>query len=144
LHRLPRATAATVALAALLAACGGGDSPSKQRAGGSGAGQEDTRVDGRPRARGTAPAAPDTAIRVGARHVGGQTWVLTGTSGSVPELQVSVEDGRYVLYGPEAVAVKDGRFRVELKLPATDRPASLRAFVGDAAGEHQAVVPLRP
>jgi hypothetical protein len=139
-----RTAAAAFALAAGIAACGGDTrSSSSVRPPARADSAPDTRVDSRPRSS-LADIGPDTAIRALAKHAGGRTWVLSGTSNAAGDLQVSVEDGRYVLYGPEAVPVKDGRFRVELKLPATDRPTSLRAFVGDAAGAHQAVVPLRP
>ena len=141
---LPRAAAATL-LAAALAACGGKDagSSSATHRTTSADTAPDTRVDARPKATPAVDAA-DTAIHAVAEHVGGRTWALSGTSKAAGDLQVSVEDGRYVLYGPESVPVKDGRFRVELKLPATDRPTALRAFVGDAAGRSQAVVVLRP
>lgn len=141
----PRAAAATL-LTAALAACGGGrdGSASSSNSPATAAGTTpDTRVDARPKG-GVSVDAPDTTIHASAKHVGGRTWVISGTSKATDNLEVSVEDGRYVLYGPETVPVKDGRFRAELKLPATDRPTALRAFVGDAAGRHQAVVVLRP
>jgi hypothetical protein len=138
-------TAAALALAAVLAACGGKDgrSSSAARRSNTADSAADTRVDAR-RKGGAANEAAGAALHAAAEHVGGRTWVVSGTWNAAGGLEVSVEDGRYVLYGPEAVAVKDGRFRVELKLPATDRPTALRAFIGDAAGRHQVVVPLRP
>ncbi|MDB4950243.1 MAG: hypothetical protein JWM27_2892 [Gemmatimonadetes bacterium] len=148
MRALRRASFAALACAALVSACGveGGDGGVRHDADASAHASSarvagDGRVDRRP---GTSPADPagDAAIQARAAHVGGRTWVLTGTAPTGQPLEVSVEDGRYVLYGPEPVPVRDGKFRVELKLPATDRPTSLHAFLGDPKGERQVVVAL--
>lgn len=56
-------------------------------------------------------------------------------------VQVSVEDGHRVLFGPADVPVRRGRFRVDFAHEPTDRPSVL-VYVGDPAGRHQTVVPV--
>lgn len=56
-------------------------------------------------------------------------------------VQVSVEDGHNVLFGPAGVPVRGGRFRIDFAHAATDRP-TVYVYVTDPAGRHQTVVPV--
>lgn len=56
-------------------------------------------------------------------------------------VQVSVEDGHRVLFGPADVPVRDGRFRIDFAHEPSDR-AAVFVYVADPAGQHQTVVPV--
>ena len=56
-------------------------------------------------------------------------------------LQLSVEDGHNVLYGPADVEVRDGTFRTDIALEPTDRP-TVFAYVTEPDGARQWVVPI--
>ena len=127
--------APTVALTALLAACGGdGDAPRTAR-------ELDTVTVARPSR--PAPPPPDSgrvetdgAIAVEVRRSGPADFSVRGETSSSAQVEISVEDGHRVLFGPATVDVVGGRFRLDLAIEQTSA-TDVTVFVGDPAGEHQ-------
>ncbi len=136
---------APLAILALLAACGGGDRRQDDRA----------EADSATSTAGTPPPPPAPAVDTGAtaaRDTGFSVEVLqprpreltvNGRTSVTPVVQVSVEDGHRVLYGPAEVPVSGGAFRLDLVHEATEAPRVF-VYVSDPAGLHQAVVALAP
>ncbi|HYW12947.1 MAG TPA: hypothetical protein VE871_13395 [Longimicrobium sp.] len=56
-------------------------------------------------------------------------------------LELSVEDGHNVLYGPARIQIRGGAFSTELALEPTDRP-TVFAYVTEPGGTRQWVVPI--
>lgn len=56
-------------------------------------------------------------------------------------LELSVEDGHNVLYGPAQIEVRGGAFSTEIALEPTDRP-TVFAYVTEPDGARQWVVPI--
>jgi hypothetical protein len=82
----------------------------------------------------------DSVLSIEFERRGEGTYAVTGrTSASV--LEVSVEDGHNVLYGPERVTVNGGAFRTEVAIAATSRP-TVYAYVTEPGGSRQWVVPI--
>lgn len=73
------------------------------------------------------------------RRAAGEYVVFGRTEAAA--LQLSVEDGHNVLYGPADVEVGGGSFRTELRLERTDRP-TVFAYVTEPGGQRQWVVPI--
>jgi hypothetical protein len=136
------APAAAALLAAAVAACGGGD--------GSRAGSGGDSTASRPAAVSPArptPARPDSegvGIAVTAAHPAPGTWVLSGTAPGPGALELTVEDGASVVYGPESVPIRDGRFRAEVSIREVAQGRTLQAYIGDPAGMQQAAIVLNP
>jgi hypothetical protein len=136
-----RRTLLPLAAAAALGACGGGERSGDARASSPSSAASATSAS--PGVKADA-AHPDEAIAV---HVDGgaaRGWVITGSTSVASSLEVSVEDGKSVVFGPETVPVKDGRFRVEVPASAAAGAGPLQAYVGDAAGRNQVGVTLWP
>ena len=134
--------AAAALLAAAVAACGGGDGDRTGSARDSAAA-----VPSSARAAAVSPARQDSAgvgIAVTASHPSPGTWVLTGTAPGPGALELTVEDGASVVYGPESVPVTNGRFRAEVSLREVAPGRTLQAFIGDPSGMQQAAVVLNP
>lgn len=68
------------------------------------------------------------------------SYVLWGRTDAAA-LQLSVEDGHNVLYGPADVEVRGGAFRTEIALEPTDRP-TVFAYMTEPDGARQWVVPI--
>jgi len=91
------------------------------------------------------PAAVDSsnlagiALRVRKESEG--AYVLHGRTEAVDVLEVTVEDGERVLFGPAPVAVTDGSFRTEMRIEPTDS-AVVYVYLGDPAGKRQWRVPV--
>jgi hypothetical protein len=137
-----------LAAALLLSACGdsgpqgGEDAKPASRSGGS-------RADGaapRPASPVTrsadAAGAKETAsngdIPVDVVRTGAAALSIDGRS-ALPSVQVSVEDGHRVLFGPTDVPVRAGRFHVDVPSAETDQ-AAVYAYVADPSGAQQTVV----
>jgi hypothetical protein len=90
-----------------------------------------------------APAQADSAEAglavVVERRAAGEYVMFGRTEASA--LQLSVEDGHNVLYGPADVDVRGGSFRTELRLERTDRP-TVFAYITEPGGQRQWVVPI--
>jgi hypothetical protein len=86
----------------------------------------------------TADSAAAGLAVVAERRGGG--YLLFGRTDAAG-LELSVEDGHDVLYGPETVAVSRGAFRVEVALGPTDRE-TVFAYFAEAGGDRQWVVPI--
>ena len=87
-----------------------------------------------------APAVPDTGLTVQVQWTGDLAYALQGTA-PVPVLQVSVEDGHNVLFGPAEVQVADGRFSIDLEIEPTEMP-TVFAYITTPSGDRQWVVPI--
>lgn len=86
------------------------------------------------------PGESDGAIGVRVERRGEREVTVAGRT-EEETVQVSVEDGHRVLFGPAEVPVRDGRFRIDLAYEATESP-TVFVYVADPLGEHQTVVPL--
>ena len=84
-------------------------------------------------------ARPDDLSVVFERVRAGTYDVSGGTSASA--LELSVEDGHNVLYGPERVTVASGVFRTEVSMAPTERP-TVYAYIAEPGGTRQWVVPI--
>jgi hypothetical protein len=88
-----------------------------------------------------ADALPDTALTAVVRRTGERDYVLYGRTAAARTLQVSVEDGHFVLFGPVEVAVRDGDFRVEMTVGESEM-STIFAYLADPDGQHQWVIPI--
>jgi hypothetical protein len=89
------------------------------------------------------PAATDSAqggLAVVVNRRGERSYALWGRT-DARALQLTVEDGHNVLYGPAEIAVRGGAFRTEVALEPTDRP-TVFAYVTEPDGARQWVVPI--
>lgn len=106
--------------------------------------------------RDTAPAAPtppaDTAARTSATpadanltgtvtKLGERRFTIDGRTRGASTVQLTVEDGHDVLYGPVDVPVTGGGFRAEVTLEPTQR-RTVYAYLSDPAGKRQWVVTI--
>jgi hypothetical protein len=73
------------------------------------------------------------------RRAGG-TYVLFGRT-EAQALELSVEDGHNVLFGPTQLAVSGGTFRTDFTLEPTNRP-TVFAYIAEPNGARQWVVPI--
>lgn len=89
----------------------------------------------------TAAAMPDTALTVTVVRRGERRFSLEGRTRAADALEVTVEDGHNVLYGPTSVEVADGAFRTELAVSPTPME-TVYAYITDPAGTRQWVVPI--
>jgi hypothetical protein len=80
---------------------------------------------------------PGLAVMVEPHAAG---FVMRGRTDAAA-LELSVEDGHNVLFGPTEVEVRGGAFRVELALERTDRP-TVFAYLVEPGGARQWVVPI--
>jgi hypothetical protein len=69
-----------------------------------------------------------------------RAYVLWGRTDALA-LELSVEDGHNVLYGPVSIEVRGGAFSTELTLEPTNRP-TVFAYVTEPGGARQWVVPI--
>lgn len=129
---------AAVVAAALLAGCGdGGREAGTRTAADSAAAPAPA-----PSMTGGARAASDGAIGVRVEQPRPRELVVYGaTTAAVQSLQVSVEDGHRVLFGPMDVPVRGGRFRADFAHEPSDRE-TVFVYVSDPEGVHQTVVPV--
>ena len=99
-----------------------------------------------------APAPPDTATRASAppadanltgtvTKLGERRYTIDGRTRGATTVQLTVEDGHDVLYGPVDVPVAGGSFRAEVTLEPTQR-RTVFAYLSDPAGKRQWVVPI--
>lgn len=89
------------------------------------------------------PAAADSAqpgLAVVVSRQGEGRYAMWGRTDAAA-LQLSVEDGHDVLYGPADVEVRGGAFRMDLALEPTDRP-TVFAYVTEPDGARQWVIPI--
>jgi hypothetical protein len=106
--------------------------------------------------RDTAPAAPappvDTAARASTppantnltgtvTKLGERRYTIDGRTRGATTVQLTVEDGHDVLYGPVDVSVTGGSFRAEVTLEPTQR-RTVYAYLSDPAGKRQWVVTI--
>jgi hypothetical protein len=73
------------------------------------------------------------------RRAAGEYVMFGRTQASA--LQLSVEDGHNVLYGPADVEVSGGAFRTDLRLEPTTRP-TVFVYITEPGGQRQWVVPI--
>lgn len=90
------------------------------------------------------PAAPaDSAaggLAVVVERRNARAYVIQGRT-DARALELSVEDGHNILYGPAEVEVQGGVFRTEITLEPTDRP-TVFAYVTSRDGARQWVIPI--
>lgn len=78
----------------------------------------------------------DTGLSLVARREGDEGYLVWGRTTSPEALELSVEDGERVLFGPVPLLAREGRFRVDFTVEPTERPV-LFLFLSDAGGERQ-------
>ena len=78
----------------------------------------------------------DTGLSLVARREGDDGYLVWGRTTSPEALELSVEDGERVLFGPVPLLARDGRFRVDFTVEPTECPV-LYLFLSDAGGERQ-------
>ncbi|HEX8393119.1 MAG TPA: hypothetical protein VF665_12315 [Longimicrobium sp.] len=83
----------------------------------------------------------DTGLTVVVRRVQPGVYTLAGRTRSAEVLQLSVEDGHNVLYGPTEVTVAGGAFTAEARLEPTEA-RTVFAYLADLEGTRQWVVPI--
>jgi hypothetical protein len=81
------------------------------------------------------------AIGVRVERTGPRALRVAGRTTFAPVVQVSVEDGHNILFGPADVPVRDGRFAVDATLEPTER-ARVFVYVTDPRGMSQTVVAM--
>jgi hypothetical protein len=86
-------------------------------------------------------AGADTRLELTARRMADGRWSLAGRTRAARALQLSVEDGHSVLYGPAELAVTGGGFGTEVALERTDA-RTVYAYLADPSGRRQWVVPI--
>lgn len=85
-----------------------------------------------------ADAGPGLAVVVSRKAE--RSFALWGRT-DAQALELSVEDGHNVLYGPARIQIRGGAFSTELALEPTDRP-TVFAYVTEPGGSRQWVVPI--
>jgi len=88
-----------------------------------------------------APARVDSGLVAHVQRDADGGLVVTGSVGVDWTLELSVEDGRRVLYGPTPVDVENGRFQAEFVAERSDQPA-LSLYVTTTDGARQWVIPI--
>jgi hypothetical protein len=83
--------------------------------------------------------APGVALVV--EREGSRQFRFFGTLDRARALELTVEDGHNVLFGPASVPVQDGAFRIDFVMEPTDRD-HVFFYLADADGERLAVVPV--
>jgi hypothetical protein len=78
----------------------------------------------------------DTGLSLVARKEGDNGYLVWGRTTSPEALELSVEDGDRVLFGPVPLLAREGRFRVDFTLEPTERP-TLYLFLSDGDGARQ-------
>lgn len=100
----------------------------------------------------TPPPPSDTATRMSAApadanltgtvtKLGERRYTIDGRTRGATTVQLTVEDGHDVLYGPVDVPVTGGSFRAEVRLEPTQR-RTVYAYLSDPAGKRQWVVTI--
>ena len=79
--------------------------------------------------------APDTGLSLVARREGENGFLVWGTTRVREPLELSVEDGERVLFGPVPLLVHDGRFRTDIAIEPGGRSPYL--YVADARGSRE-------
>lgn len=87
------------------------------------------------------PAPSDTGMTVVVRRMEAGRYVLAGRTRLADVLQLSVEDGHSVLYGPAEIPVAGGAFTAEARLEATAQ-RTVFAYLADPGGTRQWVIPI--
>ncbi|HZG44101.1 MAG TPA: hypothetical protein VEY93_14230 [Longimicrobium sp.] len=106
--------------------------------------------------RDTAPAAPAPPVGTAApasaptadanltgtvTKLGERRYTIDGRTRGASTVQLTVEDGHDVLYGPVDVPVTGGRFRADVTLEPTQR-RTVYAYLSEPAGKRQWVVTI--
>lgn len=87
------------------------------------------------------PAEVEPGIALAVRKLGSRTYMLYGRTDRAALLELSVEDGHNVLFGPEVVPVENERFRIDLVTEPSDR-SHVFFYIATREGERLAVVPV--
>lgn len=149
--RHPIWTSLAAALLAL-AACDDGESGRPPASTAGAAGGVSIRRDTAPPAPASTLGGTDTAARASSpaagasltgtvQKLGERRYSLSGRVRGSSTVQITVEDGHDVLYGPVDVPVTGGAFRTEVSLEAT-QARTVQAYLSDPAGTRQWVVPI--
>ena len=86
-------------------------------------------------ALGACAPAKDTGLSLVARREGENGWLVWGATRVREPLELSVEDGERVLFGPVPLLVRDGRFRADIAVEPGARSAFV--YVADARGTRE-------
>ncbi len=78
----------------------------------------------------------DTGLSLVARKEGDNGYLVWGRTTSRDALELSVEDGDRVLFGPVPLLAREGRFRVDFTIEPTEH-RMLYLFLADAGGAPQ-------
>jgi hypothetical protein len=134
-----RPAAAALLLAAALAACGRDrtDEPARPPA------QAPVLASDTPSAVPSADTMPadGTTLSAVVRRTGERQYTISGQTREARALELSVEDGHNVLYGPAPLEVEGGRFSAGFALEPTDMP-TVYAYITEPSGARQWVIPV--
>ncbi len=78
----------------------------------------------------------DTGLSLVARNDGENGYLVWGRTTSPEALELSVEDGDRVLFGPVPLQAREGRFRVDFTVEPSERRV-LYLYLSDAGGARQ-------
>lgn len=78
----------------------------------------------------------DTGLSLVARKEGDNGYLVWGRTTSPEALDLSVEDGDRVLFGPVPLLAREGRFRLDFTVEPTERSV-LYLYLSDARGARQ-------
>jgi hypothetical protein len=87
-----------------------------------------------------APADAGPGLAVVVNRKAERSYAMWGRT-DAQALELSVEDGHNVLYGPARIDIRGGAFSTELALEPTNRP-TVFAYVTEPGGSRQWVVPI--
>ena len=75
------------------------------------------------------------------RKTGEREYLLYGSTSRAEQLQLTVEDGHNILFGPAPVPVSSQRFRIDFHMDETDLGQAF-VYLSDGDGRRLAVVPV--
>jgi hypothetical protein len=84
---------------------------------------------------GACAPAEDTGLSLVARREG-EGYLIWGRTAARAPLELSVEDGERVLFGPVPLLLREGRFRADIALEPT-RSRTVSLHIADAAGTRE-------
>ena len=86
-------------------------------------------------------APEDPALSLVVRREGEHSYLIWGRTQLREALELSVEDGERVLFGPVPLMVRDGRFRADIAVEPAGRAAFLYVATANGAREWRVGLP---
>lgn len=89
------------------------------------------------------PPLADTALVATVRRGQGRRYSISGETRAAGSLELTLEDGHRVLFGPTPVEVDEGHFHLEFTAEPSDR-AGATVFITSPDGARQWVIAVPP